>query len=320
MRALVTGCAGFIGSHLTEALLENGHSVTGVDCFNDNYGRPEKLRNLSLAREWNGFDFIPIDLARGDLVDLVAGQDVVFHLAAEPGVRKSWGERFELYLRNNVLATQHLLEAARRWPEKRFVYASSSSIYGEAEALPTREDAYPRPFSPYGVTKLDAENLCAAYRANFGLRTVSLRYFSVYGPRQRPDMAFNIFCRAAVRGEPITVFGDGTQTRDFTFVGDVVEATLLAARPETPDGGVYNVGGGSTTGLRRTLEIVEDLAGKPLKVQYVERQDGDVKDTAADTSRAREDLGFQPRVSFEEGLRREFEWVVGTTRAHETAR
>ena len=195
MRALVTGCAGFIGSHLTESLLDDGWTVVGIDCFNDNYARPQKLRNLERSMEWDGFEFVPIDLSRGDLYDLVEDCDVVFHLAAEPGVRSSWGSRFESYVRNNVMATQHLLEAAKRCPEKRFVYASSSSIYGDAEQLPTPEFVTPRPFSPYGVTKLASEHLCRLYNGNFGVDTVGLRYFTVYGPRQRPDMAFTIFCQ-----------------------------------------------------------------------------------------------------------------------------
>ncbi|MEA2123317.1 MAG: hypothetical protein QOI80_99, partial [Solirubrobacteraceae bacterium] len=186
MRALVTGCAGFIGSHLTESLLSDGHDVLGIDCFNDNYGRSAKLDNLAHAQEWDGFEFVPIDLARGDLADVVAESEVVYHLAAEPGVRSSWGGRFDTYLRNNVLATQHLLEAAREHPPARFVYASSSSIYGQAETLPTREDATPQPHSPYGTTKLAGEHMCSLYFANHGVPTVSLRYFTVYGPRQRP--------------------------------------------------------------------------------------------------------------------------------------
>ena len=314
MRAIVTGCAGFIGSHLTESLLSDGHSVMGIDCFNDNYGRSQKLDNLGHARNWDDFDFVPIDLARGDLADLVEECDVVFHLAAEPGVRSSWGERFELYLRNNVLATQHLLEAARRWPEKRLVYASSSSVYGEAEALPTREDVTPRPFSPYGVTKLDAENLCNLYHANYGVNAISLRYFSVYGPRQRPDMAFNIFCHAALRGDSITVYGDGRQTRDFTFVGDVVAATRRAV--ERGDaGGIYNIGGGSRTSLADAIDLLTEIAGTRLEVEHVEHRHGDVKDTAADTTRAQSDLGYEPSTSFEEGLRTEFEWAAQASRA-----
>jgi UDP-glucose 4-epimerase len=314
VRAIVTGCAGFIGSHLTESLLSDGHSVMGIDCFNDNYGRSQKLDNLGHARDWDDFDFVPIDLGRGDLADLVEECDVVFHLAAEPGVRSSWGERFELYLRNNVLATQHLLEAARRWPEKRLVYASSSSVYGEAETLPTREDVMPRPFSPYGVTKLDAENLCNLYHANYGVNAISLRYFSVYGPRQRPDMAFNIFCHAALRGDSITVYGDGRQTRDFTFVGDVVTATRSAV-DRGDAGAIYNIGGGSRMSLADAIDLLTEIAGTQLEVEHVEHRHGDIRDTAADTTRAQSDLGYEPSTSFEEGLRAEFEWAAQTSRA-----
>ena len=310
MRCLVTGCAGFIGSHLTESLLLDGHAVVGVDCFNDNYGRPEKLRNLDEARSWEAFDFVPIDLARGQLHDLVADSDVVFHLAAEPGVRASWGDRFETYVRNNVLATQHLLESASAWPDKRFVYASSSSVYGDAERLPTPEDLVPRPRSPYGVTKLAAEHLCDAYHSNWGVPVTTLRYFSVFGPRQRPDMAFTRFCRAAVAGEEIVVFGDGRQTRDFTFVRDVVAGTRAAAeRPETV-GRVYNIGGGAQRSLLDTLAVLEEVVGRPLRVTRSDVQAGDVRDTAADTTRAHRDLAFAPRTSFRDGLAEQFEWVL----------
>jgi UDP-glucuronate 4-epimerase len=309
MRSLVTGCAGFIGSHLTEALLGDGEAVVGVDCFNDNYGRPEKLRNLERATEWDGFEFVPIDLARGDLYDLVEECDQVFHLAAEPGVRPSWGERFEQYVRNNVLATQHLLEAARQLPERRFVFASSSSIYGQAEHFPTPEDVIPRPYSPYGVTKLAAEHLCDLYHRNHGVSAVSLRLFSVYGPRQRPDMAFNIFCRAAILGEPVSVFGDGTQTRDFTYVADVVTSLRLAADTAGIDGEVLNIGGGSRVGLREAIELLEGLSGRRLEATYTEQRHGDVRDTCADTSRAQGALAFVPRTSLVDGLRAELEWT-----------
>jgi UDP-glucose 4-epimerase len=309
MRAMVTGCAGFIGSHLTESLLTDGHEVLGIDCFNDNYGRTDKLENLRHAQEWTDFQFVPIDLARGDLMDLVDECDAVFHLAAEPGVRPSWGGRFANYVRNNITATQHLLEALRPTPEKRFVYASSSSVYGNAETLPTREDALPQPFSPYGMTKLAAEHLCGLYSANHGVHTTSLRYFTVYGPRQRPDMAFHIFCRAALRGEPITVFGDGNQTRDFTFVGDVVAATRAASNAATRAGGVYNVGGGSRISVRETLEVIERCADRRVDARYGESQSGDVRDTGADTTAARRDLGFLPLIGVEAGLGAEFEWM-----------
>jgi nucleoside-diphosphate-sugar epimerase len=312
MKALVTGCAGFIGSHLTEALLAAGLSVVGVDCFNDNYGRREKLHNLEAARDWDAFDFVPIDLSRGELADLVAECEVVYHLAAEPGVRSSWGVRFDQYLRNNVLATQLLLEAMRGNPEKRFVYASSSSIYGEAEALPTAEHTTPRPHSPYGMTKLAGEHLCSLYHGNHGLDTVVLRYFSVYGPRQRPDMAFNIFCRAAVAGRPITVFGDGRQTRDFTYVSDIVFATRAAATIPGIAGSVFNVGGGSRIALAEAIDLIREISGSGLEVQHVPIQDGDVRDTGADTTLAARMLGFAPGTAFADGLRAEFDWVAST--------
>ena len=311
MRALVTGCAGFIGSHLTESLLQDGHEVLGVDCFNGNYGRAQKLRNLELARGWEAFEFVPLDLARGELEDLVADSDVIFHLAAEPGVRPSWSNRFEAYLRNNVLATQHLLEAATRAGGQRFVYASSSSIYGEAEALPTPESVIPRPYSPYGVTKLGGEQLCSLYHANHGLETVALRYFSVYGPRQRPDMAFMKFCVAALEARPAEVYGDGRQSRDFTFVGDVVDVTRAAATApaERVAGRSYNVGGGSRVALPEAIAVISEVSGRPLEVVRTESRAGDVRHTAADTSAARAELSYAPATSLRDGLRAQWEWV-----------
>jgi UDP-glucuronate 4-epimerase len=314
MRALVTGCAGFIGSHLTESLLEDGCEVVGVDCFNGNYARREKLRNLERARSWDKFDFVPIDLARGDLHEFVADCDAAFHLAAEPGVRASWGMRFETYVRNNVLATQHLLDAFREAPGKRFVYSSSSSIYGQAERFPTAEDVIPRPLSPYGITKLAAEHLCSACYTNYGVDVVVLRYFSVYGPRQRPDMAFSVFCAAALNDRPITVFGDGTQTRDFTYVSDVVRATRQAALAERVGGNVYNVGGGAQISLNDGIAAIEQFAGRRLDVSRAERQHGDVRDTSADSRRARKDLGLEDTMDFTSGLRKQFDWHLEETR------
>jgi nucleoside-diphosphate-sugar epimerase len=309
---MVTGCAGFIGSHLSESLLADGHSVLGVDHVGDNYGRAQKLDNLAHARDWDAFDFAPIDLSCGGLTELVEACDVVFHLAAEPGVRASWGERFELYLRNNVLATQRLLEAARRW-SGRLVYASSSSVYGNAAAAPTPESAVPRPLSPYGVTKLDGEHLCDLYRESHGVDTVTLRYFSVYGPRQRPDMAFNVFCHAALRGEPVALFGDGRQTRDFTYVSDVVAATRIAAE-RAPAGSLYNVGAGSGTSVASALELLGEIAGRAVAVEHLPRRRGDVQDTVADATRIAAELGHRPKTPLADGLRAEFEWVAA--RAH----
>ena len=307
--ALVTGCAGFIGSQLTESLLADGVRVIGVDCFNDNYGRGEKLRNLDLARGWEQFEFVPLDLARGDLGDLLFESDVVFHLAAEPGVRASWGTRFENYMRNNVSATQHLLEAATLHPGRRFVFASSSSVYGSARRLPTPEDTLCRPYSPYGVTKLAAEHMCLLYHANLGVDVVALRLFSVFGPRQRPDMAFRRFCHAVLSGEPIRIFGDGEQTRDFTYVGDVVRALRAAASTPAASGRVYNIGGGNQVSVNQALRLLEGFAERRLDVEYVAAQRGDVERTAADTARARAELGFAPSVGIADGLSMEFEWV-----------
>ena len=316
MRALVTGCAGFIGSHLTESLLTDGVEVLGIDCFNENYGRRQKLRNLERAQEWEAFEFVPIDLARGDLDDLVAEVEVVFHLAAEPGVRASWGRSFERYVRNNVLATQHLLEAARRRPSVRFVYSSSSSIYGQAETLPTHESVVPAPFSPYGVTKLGGEHLCRLYHANFGVDAVMLRYFSVYGPRQRPDMAFRIFCDSVLAGQPIRVFGDGGQTRDFTFVHDVVKVTKGAATADAVSGRVFNIGGGARVSLNEAIDLLREFAGRPIEVTRVEGQHGDVRDSGADIQAAREALGYSPSVVFADGLRAEWQWAAARTAVH----
>jgi UDP-glucose 4-epimerase len=309
-RALVTGCAGFIGSHLVESLLGDGHEVLGIDCFNPNYDAADKWANLAAALDHEGFTLLEADLATADAEALLADCATVFHLAAEPGVRASWGSRFDRYVHNNVTATQRLLEAASAEPQRRVVYASSSSVYGDAEELPTREDATPQPLSPYGVTKLAAEHLCQLYHAEQGVDTVALRYFSVYGPRQRPDMAFRRFCEAAIARERIEIFGDGRQTRDFTFVADVVAATRAAAEADGVAGEVFNIGGGSRVSLNSTLERLSAIAGRPLDVQRTAREDGDVLHTGADIARAREKLGYEPSTALEDGLRAEFEWTL----------
>jgi UDP-glucuronate 4-epimerase len=310
-RALVTGCAGFIGSHLTESLLRDEIAVLGVDCFNANYGRSQKLENLRHAYDWDSFEFIPLDLSTGDLEDLISDVDVVFHLAAEPGVRSSWGGHFQRYVKNNILATQQLLDAMRAVPGRRLVYASSSSIYGQAKTFPTDEHAVAAPRSPYGLTKLSGEHLCNVYHLNHGLEVASLRFFTVFGPRQRPDMAFNIFCNAALRSDAINIYGDGYQTRDFTFVTDVVAATRTAATAAIDSGGAYNIGGGLRGSLRDVLEAIEHVSGRALLLRYGDEQAGDVRDTAAETSKARSHLSFQPKTSLSEGIAAEFEWVKG---------
>lgn len=309
MRALVTGCAGFIGSHLVESLLADRWSVVGVDSFLDNYDSSSKRQNLEAASDWDAFELHEADLANAALRGYVDGCDVIFHFAAEPGVRDSWGKRFESYARNNVLATQRLLEAAKQAQGARFVYGSSSSIYGQAEILPTPESTLPRPFSPYGVTKLAAEHLCQLYYGNYGIPAVILRLFSVYGPRQRPDMAFHRFCRAAIDGLPLSVFGVGDQIRDFTYVADVVSATRSAAQAPAAVGEIYNVGGGSQVELAQAIRLLDKFVGRTVAVERREPARGDIKATRADISRARTDLGYEPSVRLEDGLRTEFEWI-----------
>jgi UDP-glucose 4-epimerase len=310
LKVVVTGAAGFIGSQLTESLLADGHEVTGVDAFTDYYPRSAKERNLEPSRRHRAFRLVEGRLQDLDLAPLLEGVGQVFHLAAQAGVRAAWGREFAHYMDHNVLATQRLLEAARAAGGPRVVYASSSSVYGEAPALPLREDARCEPVSPYGVTKLAAEHLGILYQRNFGLPVVSLRYFTVYGPRQRPDMAFHRFLKAARDGEPIHVFGDGGQTRDFTFVSDIVAATRAAADSGRP-GGVYNVGGGERVVLNQVLRQIEDVTGRRLTVIRDEVQKGDMRDTFADTTAARRDLGFRSTVALAQGLEREWAWIRG---------
>jgi nucleoside-diphosphate-sugar epimerase len=305
MKALVTGAAGFVGSHLSSALLDAGAEVTGVDMFTDYYERERKEANLAGLIGRPGFRFVEADLAEADLDPLTAGADQVFHLAGQPGVRASWGLDFPVYVRQNITVTQRVLEACRRADPVRVVYASSSSVYGDAEAYPTSESLRPQPVSPYGVTKLAGEHLCEVYRRSFGLSVVSLRLFTVYGPRQRPDMAFARLVRAAVRGEPFEVYGDGRQTRDFTFVDDVVRAMRDAASSRWS--GVANIGGGSRTSLNDVLGIVAGLCGD-LRLVYLQAARGDVRDTAADTSVAAGAFGYAARTSLPEGLAAMVAW------------
>lgn len=309
MKALVTGAAGFIGSHLSGALLDAGGHVIGVDCFTDYYPRPLKEANLATLRGRPGFAFVEGALQDIDLNPLLDGVTHVFHLAAQAGVRKSWGRDFDVYTRNNVEATQRLLEALVRMPIQKYVYASSSSVYGDHVPLPMREDSYLQPLSPYGVSKLAAEHLGQLYLANYGVPAVSLRYFTVYGPRQRPDMGFQRFLTAVAKGEPVTIYGDGEQTRDFTFVSDIVAANLAAAERGVL-GSVYNIGGGSRVTLNHVLTLIERVTGKTVTIQREPEQKGDMRHTYADTSLARRDLEFAPRVSLESGLEQQYRWLT----------
>ena len=311
MKALVTGCAGFIGSTVADRLLADGADVVGVDSFTDYYPRPAKERNLSAALKHPRFRFLESRMQDLDMPTLLRDCTHVFHLAAQAGVRKSWGRDFGIYSTNNIEATQLLLEASRHAPVlERLVYSSSSSVYGDRVPMPMREDALPEPVSPYGVSKLAAEHLCHLYFVNFAVPTVSLRYFTVYGPRQRPDMAFHRFLRATIEDEPITLYGDGGQTRDFTFVADAVNANLLAATRGVP-GRVYNIGGGSRVSINEVLEMIERVAGRRPRVHLDPAQKGDMRHTYADTSRAREELGYEPTVGLEAGLAAEFHWLTG---------
>ena len=311
MKALVTGAAGFIGSHLSAALLDRGAEVIGLDCFTDYYARSLKEANLAVNKHREGFHFTNGRIQDVDLRALLSGVTHVFHLAAQAGVRKSWGRDFRVYSDNNVDASQQLLEACVNLPLQKFVYASSSSIYGDNVAIPMRENALPQPVSPYGVTKLAAEQLCYLYHVNHGVPTSSLRYFTVYGPRQRPDMGFHRFISAAIAGDPITLYGDGEQTRDFTFVHDAVAATVAAGDRGVP-GRVYNIGGGSRVSINQVLEIIGRVSGRLLDVRREPAQKGDMRDTFADTSLARADLGFLPTVSLEEGIAAEYRWLSTT--------
>lgn len=284
-------------------------TVIGVDCFTDYYDPALKRANLSAARAHPRFQLLELDLGSADLAALPAVQ-AVFHQAAQAGVRSSWGADFASYAHHNVLATQRLLERYRGAALERFVYASSSSVYGEAERYPTDEALLPRPLSPYGVTKLAGEHLALLYAGNFGLPAVALRYFTVYGPRQRPDMAFHRFCRAMLAGEPITVYGDGTQSRDFTFVADAIEGNLRAWRSPKA-GGVYNLGGGSQVEVRQAIAILEEALGVKATVRYEPRPPGDPMRTRADATRIRADLGFAPATDIRHGLAAEAEWARG---------
>jgi UDP-glucuronate 4-epimerase len=307
-RSVVTGAAGFIGSHLVDRLLARGDAVLGIDSFSDYYGRALKEANLSSAREHTRFQLIEGDLLALDLAPLLEGADVIFHLAAQPGVRGSWGAGFVQYLRNNVEATQRLLEAARAAGVRRFVYTSSSSVYGDPERLPAVEETPARPVSPYGVTKLAGEHLCALYATAYGLPAVSLRLFTVYGPRQRPDMALHRFLRAAHTGERITVFGDGSQTRDFTYVGDVIEALVRASEAALSET-AFNVCGGSAVSVKSLLPLVERTTGRRLEIDHAPGAPGDALHTLGDLTRAQRAFGYQPRVSLAEGLAAQWDWL-----------
>jgi len=311
-RALVTGVAGFIGSHLAERLLETGAEVIGVDCFTPYYDPAVKRTNLDRVRDHDRFQLVELDLSSEDLSGLPE-VDEVYHLAAQAGVRASWGSEFEVYSRHNLVATQRLLEHYRTRPPRSVVYASSSSIYGDAECFPSAEGARPRPFSPYGVTKLAAEHQGLLYHRNFGLPLVALRFFTVYGPRQRPDMAFHRFIEAGLAGRPLGVLGDGAQSRDFTFISDCVDG-ILRAKDHGAAGKVYNLGSDSPHTVAGVLDLLTEILGCGLQIENLPSIPGDVRRTAADIDLARSVLGYEPRTPLAEGLAAQVEWHRGRTK------
>ncbi len=312
VKSIVTGAAGFIGSHLVETLLKQGKEVIGIDEFNDYYDPRFKFNNIAPFQNHPNFQLVEGDIQLLNWQNLLQDVDVVYHQAAQAGVRASWGESFRLYTERNINATQVLLEAAKdAYHLQRLVFASTSSVYGDAETLPTHENICPQPVSPYGITKLATERLGGLYNKNFGVPFVALRYFTVYGPRQRPDMAFHKFFKAVLEDKAIPVYGDGEQTRDFTFVSDVVAANLAAATEPEAVGEIFNIGGGSRVVLSQVLNTMEDIVAKPIKRLHVEKAMGDARHTAADISKANKILGWKPQVSLAEGLTHEWEWVKG---------
>lgn len=310
VKTIVTGAAGFIGSHLVETLLKQGKEVIGVDEFNDYYDPALKRKNIAHLQNHLGFELVEGDIQFLDWQKLLTNVDVVYHQAAQAGVRASWGKGFRGYTERNINATQILLEAAKDAKNlQRLVFASTSSVYGDAETLPTHEEICPKPVSPYGITKLAAERLCGLYHKNFGVPFVALRYFTVYGPRQRPDMAFHKFFKAVLTDEAIPVYGDGEQTRDFTFVSDAIAANLAAATVPEAVGEIFNIGGGSRVVLSQVLNTMEEIVGKPIKRNHIEKAMGDARHTAADVSKAQRILGYQPQVSLKSGLTQEWYWI-----------
>lgn len=307
---LVTGAAGFIGSHLCERLLAEGHNVTGVDCFIPYYDRSLKESNLARARANPAYRFVELDLRRDALEKTIEGCDAVFHLAAMPGLMRSWSD-FALYCSCNLEATQRLLDAARATSLPHFIHVSTSSVYGREATEP--EDSPTMPFSPYGITKLAAENLCRAYESNFQTPITILRYFSVYGPRQRPDMAYNILIKALMNGRSFPMFGDGEQTRSNTFVADCVDATYRAAlRRDASLGQVFNIGGGEIISLNQVVKVLEQLTGRKAVIDRKPARPGDQKHTAANIDKARRLLGYNPTTPVRDGLKAEVEWIQAT--------
>jgi nucleoside-diphosphate-sugar epimerase len=308
MKCLITGVAGFIGSSLADKLLELGNQVIGIDCLNDYYSPQIKKNNIKPLLENKKFVFKTADILFTDLSEYLREIDIIYHLASQPGVRGSWGKNFSIYVENNIHATQILLEACIDLPIKKFIYASSSSVYGDVPILPVKEDTPLKPISPYGVTKLAGENLAFLYYKAYGIPVVSLRYFTVFGPKQRPDMAFSRFLKAALNDEPIQIFGTGNQTRDFTYIEDAVTGTMLAVEGGRP-GQIYNIGGGKRISLNEVLNIIEKVIGKKLKIERIDAQKGDVQHTFADILKAQRDFNYRPQFPLSQGIEKQYVWI-----------
>jgi len=309
MKSIITGVAGFIGSNLAKELLEKNEEVIGIDCFIDYYPRWIKEKNLNKLKDFENFTFIEKNILDIDWDELIDDGDIIYHQAAQAGVRASWGDEFEIYSKNNIKATQYLLEAAKRNNIKKFVYASSSSVYGDTDNLPMKETNKLQPVSPYGVSKLAGENLCYLYWKNFDVPTVSLRYFTVFGEGQRPDMAFHIFIKNILKNDEIKIFGDGKQSRNFTHVSDVVRANILAGRSDI-EGEIFNVGGaGDRIELNETIDLIEEITGKKAMRNYLPMAKGDVRHTEADETKIRTMLDYEPKIGMVEGLKREVEYI-----------
>ncbi|MCD6454113.1 MAG: GDP-mannose 4,6-dehydratase [Candidatus Aminicenantes bacterium] len=307
MRAVVTGAAGFIGSILCERLLKEGWKIIGVDCFRDYYSIEIKKKNIANCLRSSNFTLIEEDISISSL-DFIKEGDFIFHLAAQPGVRKSWGSEFQYYINDNIVSTQRLLEKVKKIKISKFIFASSSSVYGQSKSFPLREDSLTLPFSPYGVTKLAGENLAILYHGNFGVPVVSLRFFTVFGRRQRPDMAFHKAMKSIITGEEFTVYGDGTQVRDFTHVDDTIEGIILAAERGKP-GHIYNLGSEREITLVEALNIIEKVTGKRIKIRKMQWAKGDVSKTLASIEKARKELGYGPKKTMEEGIEEEWNWI-----------
>ena len=308
MNCLVTGAAGFIASHLCRRLLKEGFKVVGIDSFTDFYPKRIKEKNIKPLKKDKNFEFIAEDLNELSLKKILKKTDYVFHHAAQAGVRTSWGDNFSVYLKNNIEATQKLLEVAKDLNLKKFIYASSSSVYGDSPDLPMSETSPLFPFSPYGVTKLAAENLCHLYCKNYGVPSISLRFFTVYGPGQRPDMAFHIFFKAIAQGKQIPVYGDGNQTRDFTYIDDIIDANFSSLK-KGKVGEIYNIGGGTRKKLKDIFPLLENICQRKVRIVRKETQKGDMSHTFANIEKARKDLNYSPQIKLQDGLKEEWLWT-----------